>query len=551
MNRTPLIAIINRYWQTLRHLKPVQIIGRVRYRFMRPKADRSPAPALRSGCAKLVSFAQRYPSLISADCFILLNKRASLADIGWDDPAVDKLWRYNQHYFDDLNSMDAGSRRKWHHDLLKRWVAENPIGSGTGWEPYPTSVRIVNWIKWALSGNHLSPECLQSLAEQSRWLMQRLEWHLLGNHLFANAKALVFAGLFYDGVEAQCWLVTGLGILSKELPEQVLADGAQFELSPMYHALALEDVLDLINIIRSRRKELADHQIAVLLQCEDRIELMRQWLETMCHPDGEISFFNDAAIGIAPSSSELDAYSMRLGFSSKPSLGQLHWLKESGYARLVKGNAVLIADLARLGPDYLPGHAHADTLSFEFSLGRQRIFVNSGTSVYGLAAERQRQRGTAAHNTVVVEHRNSSDVWSGFRVGRRARIVDSSTKLFAGVAHAQATHDGYSHLLKGLLHRRTWKLSDNSLLITDFISKSAKSAESRFHLHPDLYVELQATDAGVIILPNGNILNWKTDGRAVSLEKSSWHPQFGISLSNICIVVQFRDGNSRFEMTWI
>ena len=33
----------------------------------------------------------------------------------------------------------------------------------------------------------------------------------------------------------------------------------------------------------------------------------------MCHPDGEISFFNDSAFDVAPSISELDAYSKRLG----------------------------------------------------------------------------------------------------------------------------------------------------------------------------------------------------------------------------------------------
>jgi uncharacterized heparinase superfamily protein len=35
--------------------------------------------------------------------------------------------------------------------------------------------------------------------------------------------------------------------LRSELPEQVLADGGNFERSPMYHAIFLEDVLDLIN----------------------------------------------------------------------------------------------------------------------------------------------------------------------------------------------------------------------------------------------------------------------------------------------------------------
>ena len=121
-------------------------------------------------------------------------------------------------------------------------------------------LRIVNWIKWFLAAqpDQVLPSRpgSHSLAVQTRWLRSRLEWHLLGNHLFANAKALVFAGLYFDGAEAQAWLVRGCAILARELPEQILADGGQFERSPMYHALALEDLLDLLNLIGARRRRI-------------------------------------------------------------------------------------------------------------------------------------------------------------------------------------------------------------------------------------------------------------------------------------------------------
>ncbi len=69
--------------------------------------------------------------------------------------------------------------------------------------------------------------------------------------MLANAKALVFAGLWFEGPEADRWLETGLSIYARELPEQILDDGAHFELSPMYHAIILEDLLDLINVGRT------------------------------------------------------------------------------------------------------------------------------------------------------------------------------------------------------------------------------------------------------------------------------------------------------------
>ena len=48
-----------------------------------------------------------------------------------------------------------------------RWIAGNPIGFGVGWEPYPISLRICNWIKWHLSGNRLQTAAVESLFLQA------------------------------------------------------------------------------------------------------------------------------------------------------------------------------------------------------------------------------------------------------------------------------------------------------------------------------------------------------------------------------------------------
>ena len=299
--------------------------------------------------------------------------------------------------------------------LLTRWVAENPPGAGNGWEPYPTSLRIVNWVKWALAGNTLPPECVQSLAVQARWLRRRMEHHLLGNHLFANAKALVFAGSFFQGDEAKGWRECGRRLLSRELSEQILPDGGHFERSPMYHAILLEDVLDLVNLAGAFPETV---ELGPLSFYWDSARGMAGWLEVMCHPDGEIGFFNDAAMGIAPTLAQLTDYARRLGLRSavrgqdrrrapdgarartlQDQIGHLTWLRDSGYVRLATGPAVALLDVAPVGPDYLPGHAHADTLSFELSLFGQRLIVNGGTSRYGAGsrAARRARHGGAQH----------------------------------------------------------------------------------------------------------------------------------------------------------
>ena len=117
----------------------------------------------------------------------------------------------------DLPADDASSRADAQDALLDRWIAENPPGSRPGWDPYPTSLRLVNWIKRAWMGGVMDATRTHSLAEQSRWLARRLEWHLLGNHLWANAKAMVFAGTYFDGDEARTWRRIGLRLVRREL----------------------------------------------------------------------------------------------------------------------------------------------------------------------------------------------------------------------------------------------------------------------------------------------------------------------------------------------
>ena len=291
--------MISLYYHTIRHLKAKQIYYRILFLLINPSIDNSLVPNLRVLKNQFSLPVQKKTSLLNEDTFHFLNKSMSLSEIGWNGykNTVSKLWRYNQHYFEDLNTIGSSQRKVWHDQLLKRWVVENKVGKGVGWDSYPTSLRIVNWIKWNFAGNTLSEPCIKNLALQARWLNKRIEWHILGNHLFSNAKALVFAGLFFSSKESEIWLKKGLKIINDELEEQVLDDGGNFERSSMYHAIFLEDILDLINISQVYPKIIPELQVHKWTKIS---KIMFKWLDAMIHPDGEISFFNDAALEIAP-----------------------------------------------------------------------------------------------------------------------------------------------------------------------------------------------------------------------------------------------------------
>ncbi|MBA4424100.1 MAG: heparinase, partial [Syntrophus sp. (in: bacteria)] len=217
------------YLRTSRYLKPVQVFGRIWFRLQTPSVRIGPPPPIRRRAAEWASSPLKSRALLSPSRFRLLNEEHEIKDPSdWNNPQWAKLWLYHLHYFDDLNADGAGLRTAWHASLIERWIAENPVGRGNGWEPYPLSRRIVNWIEWTWAGNELPLEAAASLAVQSRYLRKRLEWHILGNHLLANAKALIFAGLFFEGPGAEGLLAIGASIFSRQLAEQVLADGGHF-----------------------------------------------------------------------------------------------------------------------------------------------------------------------------------------------------------------------------------------------------------------------------------------------------------------------------------
>jgi uncharacterized heparinase superfamily protein len=160
-------------------------------------------------------------------------------------------------------------------------------------------------------------------------------------------------------------------------------------------------------------------------------------------------------------------------------------MEQSGYARLKRGPAVLLADAGPVGPDYLPGHAHADTLCFELSLQGQRICVNSGTSTYEPSDLRKFQQSTRAHNTVAVNGADSSEVWGAFRVARRARAVVEILQPGNDEDMLSAVHDGYCRLPGRPVHRRTWRLDSGGLRVEDEISGKGTYRGADGELLPD------------------------------------------------------------------
>jgi uncharacterized heparinase superfamily protein len=533
-----LVLLLN----TVKYLKFVQINHRILRVFIKPRVIFKDSP-------KIAVIKNNFEKGINSQQCLFEDGTVRIFDSAinfensdnWNPSSKDKLWIYNLHYFNDLNSKGSDKRNYFYSNIVTKWIHDNPKGFGNGWESYPLSLRIVNWIKWLIKQENLNKIWLDSLANQTRFLSKNLEYHLLGNHLIANAKALIFSGLYFKGDEADSWYKTGISIFTSELKKQILDDGGHFELSPMYHSIILEDLLDVINIHKAYNKSLK-------VFFKQKAITMIEWLKIMCHPDGEISFFNDSSIGVAPSLKELINFASDLKLKLiNDKVKRLSHLNHSGYIVYRAKNITLLADVAEIGASYLPGHGHADTLSFELSLFGERLIVNSGISTYALNDDRLNQRSTISHSTITIDDRNSSEVWSGFRVADRAHILDLNIDESYNNVSFSACHDGYKKIKGNVIHFRKWNISDNLLTIKDEISGAGNhKITSVLPIHPNVSVTKQSSN--IVLLEQGqNRIKIIFEGKGfVSVRESKWHPKFGVSINNKQLTYNY-NGNLPFE----
>ncbi len=538
-----------RLYHTVKYLRPVQIYGRLWFKLHKPTVKDTSAPALRAVLAELCKAPDRQPSMTGPNSFEFLGKAGSCRQASdWNASQQEKLWLYNLHYFDDLTAVGAMDRSAWHKPIVGRWIEENPVGQGNGWEPYPLSLRLVNWMQWSLSGGRVPRGFDASLATQVRYLSQRIEWHLQGNHLFVNGKALMMAGLYFQGEEARSWLKLGWSIVERELDEEFLSDGAHFELSPMYHSIMLRDLIDLVDFSRIYSDVLEADFPGADARLQDQVNSAREWLGGMVHPDREISLFNDAAFGVAPSPEAVDDYARAAGLPKViQSWPSLHHFEGSGHVRWQRDGWTAFLDVGAIGPDYLPGHAHADTLSFELSVGDERLIVDTGTGVYGDSPERLRQRGSQAHNVVAIDGQNSSEVWSGFRVARRASVEDLELS-FTDPQRVSACHDGYRRLSGKVTVARTWEYNDGWLSISDTASGKFQRAAARYHFGEGVHIEALGDTRYLVRTPGGREIEVRVPVGKHGILNSTYHPRFGSSIPIRVLEVELAKGHSEVAL---
>lgn len=409
-----------------------------------------------------------YTSYLNNKRFTFLNLEHSFEDIDWNYFPNGKLWTYNITYFDFLNQNDM--TQEIGIELINDFIKKEATLKDAI-EPFPISLRGINWIKFLTYHKIKDKNISDLLYKHYMVLFDNLEYHLLGNHLLENGYSLLFGAYYFQD---ESLYQKAKEILKTELDEQILDDGAHFELTPMYHQIMFFRLLDCINLVKNN-----DYKNQELLEfLQNKASNMLSWLENITFNNGDIPLLNDSAYEIAPTSNDLFDYASRLNIQSK----KLN-LTQSGYRKITLEDYECILDIGNIGPDYIPGHAHSDTFNFVINYKNKPFIIDTGLSTYETNQRRTTERSTQSHNTVEINGKDQSEVWGGFRVANRAKIIRFDEKQNS----ISASHDGYKK--DGITHTRNWIFENNKLTIKDTLTNKA-DAIARIHFHPNITKEM-------------------------------------------------------------
>jgi hypothetical protein len=414
-------------------------------------------------------------------------------------PPGSLLRAYEEQYGLELGAEAQGARPAWDSACAVR--------------PYPASVRCRRMAVAIRCGRRdLDPE----LARAARAVVAQLELHLLGNHLLENGLGLACAGAVTRGAEADLWWGVGRRLLDWQLPQQFLPDGGHFERSATYHLALAAGLCEAIELATAGGKQ-TGRQVPAAWRETARRAL--GWAQAVRAPDGTYPLFNDASFDAGPAVDDVLALGRDCGVepiaipTTASPAGAVLALPDTGWLICSSPSAWLCLDAGPDGAPYQGGHVHADALTFELWVEGQRAVVDYGVSSYGCDAARAETRTTRVHNTVTVAGEDSSEVWAGFRVGRRAHARIVSTRTTPHGTAIECDHDGYTWLPGRPVPRRWLDFTARSLNIEDQVAGTPpQPAVSRLRLaaNPRLRGE-----GGAI---------------AISESEDCWHAEFATPL---------------------
>jgi hypothetical protein len=400
------------------------------------------------------------------------------------------VWELNRHQHLPLlaQAWRFTGRREFLEEIgreIASWRSANPMARGLNWaSSLEVAFRALSWIwVWRFAAGDLPPatrsDLLAGIEEHAWFLEYNLSSYFSPNtHLLGEALALEAAGVLFPGFpRAERWRRLGAETLDRELYTQVREDGSYFEQSTYYHVYALDMFLlhfflserPADDALRERLGRMACFLAAVMGASRRLPMLGDDDGGRLFHPYGRRDEFGRATLttcGILldqphwvgseaeiaeqaawwMGASALDAPGAEPGFESR-------CFPDGGVAVMAAGDVQVVIDAGQFG-EGSGGHSHADTLSVLARQGSDEILIDPGTYTYvANPQERDRFRGTAAHNTIRIDGLDQARAVNPFRWEQKPEVemVQWETSAARDVLAAVCRYRGFTHARAAML----------------------------------------------------------------------------------------------------
>ena len=435
----------------------------------------------------------------------------------WSPEQANPDWLTAAHSFEwlrDLRAVGGDQARRIARVMVKDWLQHYKRWDSLAWRPDIVGIRLASWIGLhdfflGSADDDYRATVFDSIQKQSRYLTRVLPGHVRGSRLIAALKGQIYACLALPN--AQSRLFQALAQLHDELNRQILPDGGHIERNPATHVQVLRHLIDVRSALRCAGLAIPD-------SISQAIHAMANVVRFYCHGDGALTHMNGA---VEADSALIDMILQQAHTTAKPP----STLPHTAYERLSLGRSVVIMDVGTPPLFGYDTHLHAAPLAFEFSVARERIFVNCGHggTISKLSPLSMALRYTAAHSAAVIADTNAVELRGDGAIGRHPKTIHLHHDYARDQLLIAASHDGY-HSNLGVIHTRQLFLSDagEDLRGQDsFVGSAGHQFAVRFHLHPDVKASLTGNNAAVLLRTrSGAGWRFRVNNAHVSLEES-------------------------------
>jgi uncharacterized heparinase superfamily protein len=375
------------------------------------------------------------------------------------------------------------------------WIKINRVGRGVAFEPAVIGRRLMSWIAQAnmlLEGTDAKTytTIMSSVGDQVVTLNATWRNAPDGVPRMVSLISLVLSDLAVSGHDRQ--LKDAEAALISELRAQILEDGGHISRNPSVLADLVLDLLPLGQCFQARGRPPPEEIASVVKKALAFLRFMRLG-------DGMLARFNGVSTGSPAGLATV------LGYSA----GELEAVgaaDASGYARLERGETIIIADIGSPPALEVATEAQAGALSFEMTSRARLVFVNGGYPGPADSDWIAVARATASHNTLclaetsssrLVRHAKLAEIVGGLPI-RGPDFVGARLSDEGGMAILVGSHDGYLQRF-GLMHYRRIALSLSGDIVEGIDRLEPPQGSLRlktdlpyaihFHLHPDCRCE--------------------------------------------------------------